>query len=78
MVAKSQKWRENIVKLESIKIPTPDTLETLSRRERWLRYRLASGLTGKDYQKAYLELMSIRVLLKETLADYFEKEKTND
>lgn len=78
MVARSQKWRDEVVKLDPIENPTIDDLESLSQREKWLRMKLASGITGTDYKKIYLELMSIRVLLKDTLEDYFEKvEKEN-
>ena len=75
LVARSQKWRDAVVKLDPIENPTIDDLESLEAREKWLRLNLASGVTGTDYKKIYLELMSIRVLLKDTLEDYFEKEE---
>ena len=75
LVARSQKWRDEVVKLDPIKNPTIDDLESLEAREKWLRMKLASGVTETDYKKIYLELMSIRVLLKDTLEDYFEKEE---
>jgi len=81
MVARSQAWRHKIVKLDPIENPTIDDLESLEAREKWLRMMLASGITETDYKKSYLELMSIRVLLKDTLKDYFEtveKENQNE